>query len=61
MIRSFLNSLLVDSRAPATLKSQFKLEDILDYIKTGIALVVEDEVTHRLAAKCEEARTVGTA
>ena len=35
----------------ATLESQFELEDILDYIKTGIASVIEDEVTQRFVAE----------
>ena len=29
----------------------FELEDILDYIKTGIASVIEDEVTQRFVAE----------
>ena len=35
----------------ATLESQFELEDILDYIKTGVASVIEDEVTQRFVAE----------
>ena len=35
----------------ATLESQFELEDILDYVKTGIASVIEDEVTQRFVAE----------
>ena len=35
----------------ATLESQFELGDILDYIKTGIASVIEDEVTQRFVAE----------
>ncbi len=35
----------------ATLNREFELEDILDYIKTGIASVIEDEVTQRFVAE----------
>ena len=35
----------------ATLERQFELEDIFDYIKTGIASVIEDEVTQRFVAE----------
>ncbi len=35
----------------ATLNREFELEDILDYIKTGIAAVIEDEVTQRFVAE----------
>lgn len=35
----------------ATLQREFELDDILDYIKTGIASVIEDEVTQRFVAE----------
>ena len=35
----------------ATLNREFELEDILDYIKTGIGSVIEDEVTQRFVAE----------
>ena len=34
-----------------TLEAQFELGDIFDYIKTGIASVIEDEVTQRFVAE----------
>ena len=35
----------------ATLQREYELGDILDYIKTGIASVIEDEVTQRFVAE----------
>lgn len=35
----------------ATFQREFELHDILDYIKTGIASVIEDEVTQRFVAE----------
>lgn len=34
-----------------TFTREFELDDILDYIKTGIASVIEDEVTQRFVAE----------
>jgi len=33
------------------LSSEFELEDILDYLKTGMAAVIEDDVTQRFQAE----------
>jgi len=39
----------------ATFNREFELEDILDYIKSGIGAIIEDEVTQRFQA--EELKT----
>jgi hypothetical protein len=31
----------------STFQREFELEDVLDYVKTGIASIIEDEVTQR--------------
>jgi len=31
----------------ATFQREFELEDVLDYVKTGIGSIIEDEVTQR--------------
>ena len=35
----------------ATFKRDFNLSDVLDYLKTGIACIIEDEVTQRFVAE----------
>ncbi len=40
-----------------TFRREFGLEDILDYIKTGIGAVIEDEVTQRFVAEDLKVRT----
>ncbi len=35
----------------ATFNREFELEDVLDYVKTGIGSVIEDEVTQRFVAE----------
>ncbi len=39
------------------LQREFELEDVLDYVKTGIASIIEDEVTQRFDS--EELKVVG--
>ncbi len=36
---------------PESFRREFELEDILDYIKTGIGSIIEDEVTQRFVAE----------
>ncbi|XP_059084094.1 glycerol-3-phosphate acyltransferase 3-like isoform X1 [Tigriopus californicus] len=35
----------------ATLQREFEMDDVLDYLKTGIAAIIEDEVTQRFVAE----------
>lgn len=34
-----------------TFQREFSLSDVLDYVKTGVACIIEDEVTHRFEAE----------
>ena len=44
-----VNTKIVNNRVVsiATFKRDFELSDVLDYLKTGIACIIEDEVTQR--------------
>ena len=39
--------LLGESVSANTLQREFELDDVLDYVKTGVAAIIEDEVTQR--------------
>jgi len=43
--------LLGESVSANTLQREFELDDVLDYVKTGVAAIIEDEVTQRFVAE----------
>ncbi|XP_049788974.1 glycerol-3-phosphate acyltransferase 4 isoform X4 [Schistocerca nitens] len=42
---------LIRRRSFETLKREFQLSDLLDYVKAGVEAIIEDEVTHRFEAE----------
>lgn len=52
------NVLLGKTVSAATLRNNFELGDILEYIKTGIGSVIEDEVTQRFVAEELKVRSI---
>ena len=42
----------------STFQREFELEDVLDYVKTGIGSIIEDEVTQRFDS--EELKVIFT-
>jgi len=43
--------LLGESVSANTFQREFELDDVLDYVKTGVAAIIEDEVTQRFVAE----------
>ena len=43
--------LLGKQLSAATFQQEFELDDVLAYVKTGIASIIEDEVTQRFVAE----------
>lgn len=43
--------MLGESVSANTLQREFELDDVLDYVKTGVAAIIEDEVTQRFVAE----------
>jgi hypothetical protein len=41
----------VKKMSASTLQREFQMDDVLDYIKTGIGSIIEDEVTQRFVAE----------
>lgn len=39
------------TRSFNTLKREFELADVLDYVKTGVEAIIEDQVTSRFEAE----------
>lgn len=43
--------ILQRTRSFNTLKREFELADVLDYVKTGVEAIIEDQVTSRFEAE----------
>jgi len=50
-IDSLAHKQLIKQKSLGTLEREFQLGDVLDYVKTGIASIIEDEVTQRFVAE----------